>query len=81
MWAFSGVIDFMIWLSIAMIWIAIAVWPAKIAARKGHSFIGYFLLSLLFFPLALIMAGFAKDRTGTFAPSHASADSTFVAPP
>ena len=64
-----------------MIWIAIAFWPARIAARKGHSFIGYFLLSLLFFPLALIMAGFAKDRTGTFAPSHASADSSVVAPP
>jgi hypothetical protein len=49
--------------------------------RYLPGFIGYFLLSLLFFPLALIMAGFAKDRTGTFAPSHASADSTFVAPP
>jgi hypothetical protein len=32
-------------------------------------------------PLALIMAGFAKDRTGTFAPSRESADSSFVAPP
>ena len=32
--------------------IAIAFWPARVAARKGHSFLGYFLLSLLFFPLA-----------------------------
>ena len=30
--------------------------------RKGHSFIGYFLLSLLFFPLALIMAYAVSDR-------------------
>ena len=81
MWAFGTVVNFIIWLSFAMIWIAIAFWPARIAARKGHSFIGYFLLSLLFFPLALIMAGLAKDRTGTFAPSHGSADSSVVAPP
>ena len=35
-----------------IIWIAIAFWPARVAGRKGHSFIGYFLLSILFFPLA-----------------------------
>ncbi len=46
-----------------IIWIAIAFWPARVAGRKGHSFIGYFLLSLLFFPLALIMAYVVKDRS------------------
>jgi hypothetical protein len=45
-----------------IIWIAIAFWPARIAARKGHSFLGYFLLSLLFFPFALIMAFLVQDR-------------------
>jgi hypothetical protein len=45
-----------------IIWIAIAFWPARVAGRKGHSFIGYFLLSLLFFPLALIMAYVVRDR-------------------
>jgi uncharacterized membrane protein SirB2 len=45
-----------------IIWIAIAFWPARVAARKGHSFIGYFVLSLVFFPLALIMAYVAQDR-------------------
>ena len=45
-----------------IIWIAIAFWPARVAARKGHSFIGFFLLSLLFFPLALIMAYVVHDR-------------------
>jgi len=45
-----------------IIWIAIAFWPARVAARKGHSFIGYFLLSLVFFPLALIMAYVVPDR-------------------
>jgi ABC-type Mn2+/Zn2+ transport system permease subunit len=45
-----------------IIWIAIAFWPARVARRKGHSFFAYFLLSLLFFPLALIMAYVVRDR-------------------
>jgi hypothetical protein len=47
-----------------VIWILIAFWPARVARRKGHSFLGYFLLSLLFFPLALIMAYLVRDRVG-----------------
>ena len=46
-----------------IIWIAIAFWPAGVAARKGHSAIGYFILSLAFFPLALIMAYLVQDRS------------------
>jgi hypothetical protein len=46
-----------------IIWIAIAFWPARVAGRKGHSFFGYFILSLFFFPLALIMAYVVQDRT------------------
>jgi hypothetical protein len=46
-----------------IIWIAVAFWPALVAGRKGHSFVGYFILSLFFFPLALIMAYVVKDRT------------------
>jgi hypothetical protein len=46
-----------------MIWIAIAFWPARVAARKGHSFFGYFLFSLVFFPAALIAAYMVSDRT------------------
>ena len=67
MWAFIPIINLIIWLSLAMIWLAIAFWPAKVASRKGHSFIGYFLLSLLFFPLALILAYMLKDRSGAYA--------------
>jgi hypothetical protein len=44
------------------IWIALAFWPARVARRKGHSFLGYFILSLFFFPLALIMAYVVGDR-------------------
>jgi len=45
-----------------IIWIALAFWPARVAGRKGHSFVGYFILSLFFFPLALIMAYAVHDR-------------------
>jgi len=31
-----------------VIWIAIAFWPARVAGRKGHSFLGYFIFSLIF---------------------------------
>ena len=50
------------WIILVVIWIAIAFWPARVADRKGHSFFGYFLLSLFFFPLALIMAYMVSDR-------------------
>ena len=63
MLSFGTIINVIIWLSLAMIWIAIAFWPARVASRKGHSFVGYFLLSLLFFPLALILAYVSTDRT------------------
>jgi hypothetical protein len=55
MWFGVGLIGF-------IIWVAIAFWPARVAARKGHSFIAFFLLSLLFFPLSLIMAYVVPDR-------------------
>ena len=44
------------------LWIALAFWPARVAARKGHSFFGYFIYSLFFFPLALITAYMVQDR-------------------
>ena len=55
MWWGFGILGF-------IIWVAIAFWPARVARRKGHSFFGYFLLSLLFFPLSLIMAYMVRDR-------------------
>ena len=45
-----------------VIWVAVAFWPARVARRKGHSFIGYFIFSLFFFPLALITAYMVRDR-------------------
>lgn len=58
------------WVVAGLIWIAIAFWPARVAGRKGHSFIGYFIFSLFFFPAAIIVAYVVKDR------SHLSAGQT-----
>src|SRR4051812_13438770 len=55
MWFGVGIIGF-------IIWVAIAFWPARVAARKGHSFLVYFLVSLVFFPLALVLAYVAPNR-------------------
>jgi hypothetical protein len=49
MWFGAGLVVF-------IIWVAIASWPARVAASKGQSFLGYFLFSLVFFPAALIVA-------------------------
>jgi len=60
------------WLVVAaaalFIWIAIAFWPARVAERKGHSFLAYFIFSLFFFPLALLTAYLVHDDRGV-APS------------
>ena len=47
---------------LVILWILIAFWPARVAARKGHSFFGFFLFSLVFFPAALIVAYLVPDR-------------------
>jgi hypothetical protein len=46
-----------------VIWVAIALWPARVAGRKGHSFFGFLVVSLIFFPAALIVAYVVSDRT------------------
>jgi hypothetical protein len=50
------------WFVWLIVWVAIAFWPARVASRKGHSFVLYFLFSLLFFPLALLTAYLVSDR-------------------
>ena len=46
-----------------VIWVLIAFWPARVARRKGHSFFLFFIFSLFFFPLALLVAYLVGDRT------------------
>ena len=54
-WTAAGVV-------FLIIWIFIAFWPARVARRKGHSFVLYFIFSLFFFPLALLTAYLVHDR-------------------
>jgi len=58
---------FLWWTLLVIIWLAIAFWPARVAARKGHSFFGYFVFSLVFFPAALIVAYMVNDRSAGMA--------------
>jgi hypothetical protein len=54
-WWLGGIVLF-------IIWVLIAFWPARVASRKGHSFILFFIFSLFFFPLALLVAYLVRDR-------------------
>ncbi len=55
-----------VWLVALIIWIAIAFWPARVARRKGHSWLLFFIFSLFFFPAALIVAYMVHDRRGMY---------------
>jgi hypothetical protein len=58
-----SLLSFVLVVIAAVIWVAIAFWPARVAARKGHSFLGYFIFSLFLWPAALIVAYVVEDRT------------------
>jgi len=45
-----------------IIWIALAFWPARVARRKGHSWLLFFVFSLFFFPFAVLVAYLVEDR-------------------
>jgi hypothetical protein len=55
--------DFILVVLAVIVWVALAFWPARVADRKGHSFLGYFIFSLFFWPAALIVAYLVEDRT------------------
>ena len=49
---------------ILFLWITIALWPASVAQQKGHSFLGWFILSLFFWWITLFIALFVlEDKT------------------
>ena len=43
--------------------LALAFWPARVASRKGHSWLLFFVFSLFFFFPALITAYLVQDRS------------------
>lgn len=55
-------VSWFVFILMIAVWVAIAFWPARVAARKGHSFLAYFIFSLFFFPLALLVAYLSNDR-------------------
>lgn len=59
----GSIMSLFFWLIWLVIWVAIAFWPARVAARKGHSFVLFFIFSLFFFPLALLVAYLVKPKT------------------
>ena len=47
-------------------WIIIAIWPARIASKKGHSFVLWFLISTFFWWITLFWVNFGlKDKNQT----------------
>jgi ABC-type Mn2+/Zn2+ transport system permease subunit len=46
-----------------VLWIALALWPASIARRKGYSFLLFFLISLPFWWVTLFVALFMRDKS------------------
>lgn len=58
----AGIIGGVFWIVWVIIWVLIAFWPARVASRKGYSFILFFLFSLFFFPAALIVAYVVRDK-------------------
>jgi hypothetical protein len=51
------------WAISFVIWVLLAFLPARVAGRKGHSFIGFFIFSLVFWPAALVVALLVEDHT------------------
>jgi hypothetical protein len=48
-----------------VVWVIIATWPARVASRKGHSFIGWFIISLFFWWITLFVVYAMQDKTRT----------------
>jgi len=45
-----------------VLWIALAFWPARVARRKGYSWLLFFIFSCFFFFAAIIVAYAVKDK-------------------
>ncbi len=61
-----------IWLIIGiLIWLALAFWPARVASRKGYSFLLFFLLSIIFSFLLILIIAYIMPRRNTPAPPPA----------
>jgi ABC-type dipeptide/oligopeptide/nickel transport system permease component len=57
-----------------ILWIFVALWPARVAARKGRSFFLYFLISLPFFWITLFVVYLMPPRQKPAAPPSNSVE-------
>jgi hypothetical protein len=65
---FLGATLSVFWITLLVIlWVALAFLPANIARSKGHSFWGWFLVSLFFWWITLFVTLFMNDNTDTTA--------------
>ena len=56
-------------------WVALALWPAFMAKRKGYSFILFFIIAVFIsFLLALIIAAVLKDKDPRIAAADMAAE-------
>jgi hypothetical protein len=62
MLAMSGIGWFGLGVLGVIILVALAFWPARVARRKGHSWLLFFVFSLFVFPAAVIVAYLVPDR-------------------
>lgn len=57
-----------------IVWIIVAIWPARVASSKGHSFLLWFLISIPFWWISLFVVYFGlKDNKMTSADRAADA--------
>jgi len=54
-----------VFMFLVLLWVAIALIPANIAKSKGHSFWGWFLVSIFFWWITLFITIFMRDRSAT----------------
>jgi hypothetical protein len=61
---FLGALVNVLWITLLVaVWIGLAILPATIARSKGHSFWGWFFLSLFFWWITLFVVLFMHDNT------------------
>ena len=61
---FLGYTLSLIWfIFLVFVWIALALLPANIARSKGHSFWGWFFVSLFFWWITLFITLFMHDKS------------------
>lgn len=57
-----------------ILWVLVALWPAFIAKGKGYSFLLFFIISIPFWFITLIVAALMRPRGATASSQRHSVD-------